>query len=173
MQFDEDNYDDDLPQEKTRGQLKRESEELQALGERLITLKTEDLNAFSLPERLQDAIELAKRITSHGGQRRQRQYIGRLMRDIDVVPIRQEFERLDNRQRNQTKQLHELETWRTRLIDDVAGTMDQLIAQFPNMDANHLRHLIRQAQQEKKTGGTPKASRLLLRYLREIMNAAA
>ena len=59
----------------------------QALGTRLIELKESELRALELPETLLDAILLAKRITSRGGLARQRQYIGKLMRDMDLAPI--------------------------------------------------------------------------------------
>ncbi len=62
---------------------KREAAAAQDLGTRLIALKESDLVALNLPETLHDAILLAKRITSRGGLARQRQYIGKLMRDID------------------------------------------------------------------------------------------
>ena len=66
---------------------KREAAAAQDLGTRLIALKESELTALELPETLHDAILLAKRITSRGGLARQRQYIGKLMRDIDPAPI--------------------------------------------------------------------------------------
>ena len=66
---------------------KREAAAAQDLGTRLIALKESELAALDLPETLHDAIMLAKRITSRGGLARQRQYIGKLMRDIDPAPI--------------------------------------------------------------------------------------
>ena len=72
---------------------KREAAAAQDLGTRLIALKESDLAALDLPETLHDAILLAKRITSRGGLARQRQYIGKLMRDIDPAPIEAALER--------------------------------------------------------------------------------
>jgi ribosome-associated protein len=66
---------------------KREAAAAQDLGERLIALKEADIAALQLPEKLFDAIMLAKRINSRGGLARQRQYIGKLMRDVDPAPI--------------------------------------------------------------------------------------
>src|SRR5690349_3928053 len=66
---------------------KREADAAQDLGTRLIGLKESELAALSLPEKLFDAIVLAKRITARGGLARQRQYIGKLMRDIDTAPV--------------------------------------------------------------------------------------
>src|SRR3982751_3520334 len=66
---------------------KRDASAAQDLGTRLIALKESELTALDLPETLYDAIVLAKRITSRGGLARQRQFIGKLMRDIDPAPI--------------------------------------------------------------------------------------
>ena len=71
----------------SKSMLKRDAAAAQALGTRLIALKESDLVALNLPETLHDAILLAKRITSRGGLARQRQYIGKLMRDVDPAPI--------------------------------------------------------------------------------------
>ena len=66
---------------------KREAAAAQDLGTRLIALKESELTALNLPETLHDAILLAKSITSRGGLARQRQYIGKLMRELDPAPI--------------------------------------------------------------------------------------
>jgi ribosome-associated protein len=71
---------------KTR--LKRQMHELQQLGERLAALTPAQLARIELPEALREQIELARRITSREGLRRQLQYIGRLMRDVDADAIR-------------------------------------------------------------------------------------
>ncbi|MBU6470969.1 MAG: DUF615 domain-containing protein, partial [Gammaproteobacteria bacterium] len=80
--------EDDNPETPSRSQLKREVEALQKLGEQLAELPEPQLAALSLPEKLHDAVTQARRITSHGALKRQRQYIGRLMRDVDAAPIR-------------------------------------------------------------------------------------
>lgn len=71
---------------------KREALAAQRLGEELIELKDSDLDALDLPERLADAIREARGIKSRGAGARQRQYIGRLMRDIDVDVVRRALE---------------------------------------------------------------------------------
>jgi ribosome-associated protein len=68
----------------SRSQLKREAEEAQRLGEQLIALKEDELEALDLPESLMDAIRAARKIRQHGALRRQRQLIGKLMRKIDI-----------------------------------------------------------------------------------------
>ena len=75
----------DLPPSKSAR--KREAHALQKLGERLVELRLADLDRLPLPENLRDAIDEARRLKGHGALARQRQYIGKLMREIDVEPI--------------------------------------------------------------------------------------
>ena len=79
--------DEDSGEFVSKSARKRAADAAQALGTRLTELKDSELQALDLPEKLLDAILLARRITSRGGLARQRQYIGRLMRDIDTAPI--------------------------------------------------------------------------------------
>ena len=67
---------------------KRAAHAAQELGEELIGLKPQELESLQLPEELLDAVREAQRIrNTRGGLARQRQYIGKLMREIDISPI--------------------------------------------------------------------------------------
>jgi ribosome-associated protein len=75
---------------------KHASQELTRLGEDLLALRAERLAALPLPERLVDALAEAERLKSFGAKRRQAQFIGRLIRDLDaeaVAAIRAALER--------------------------------------------------------------------------------
>ncbi|HSD59915.1 MAG TPA: ribosome biogenesis factor YjgA, partial [Burkholderiales bacterium] len=106
----------DEPLSKTRR--KRQVEELQALGERLVQLSGERLTQVSLPEELRDAVQEARRIRSHGALRRQLQYIGRLMRAVDPGPILARLEAWEGNSREHKAWLHRLERLRERLVAD-------------------------------------------------------
>jgi ribosome-associated protein len=100
---------------------KREAASAQDLGTRLIALKESELAALDLPETLYDAIMLAKRITSRGGLARQRQYIGKLMRDIDPAPIEAALSE-ESRVSAQDAEKHKrIEAWRARLLTEGEG----------------------------------------------------
>ena len=73
---------------------KREYIALQKLGEELITLKESDLDSLPLDDNLRDAVLEARQMKAHGALRRQKQYIGKLMRNIDPEPIRAEMAKL-------------------------------------------------------------------------------
>jgi 5-(carboxyamino)imidazole ribonucleotide mutase len=75
---------EDRPSKSAR---KREALAAQKLGEELILLRDAELDALELPERLSEAIRQARRIRSRAAGARQRQYIGKLMREINLEPI--------------------------------------------------------------------------------------
>src|SRR5689334_4855553 len=102
----------------SKTQVKRAMLELQALGDALLNLPAAQLEAFMLPDELARAIAEAKRISSHGAMRRQKQYIGRLMREIDPEPIRARLALIEGRSREAGAKQRQLERWRGRLIED-------------------------------------------------------
>ena len=73
---------------------KREFLALQKLGEDLIALKESDLRQIGLDEDLLEAVLDARKIKSHSALRRQKQYIGKIMRNVDPEPIRTAIMRL-------------------------------------------------------------------------------
>jgi ribosome-associated protein len=72
----------------SKSQRKREALALQDLGETLVTLKPAQLDKIPLPEELREAVLAARQMNQRGARKRQLQYIGRLMREIDPEPIR-------------------------------------------------------------------------------------
>jgi len=148
----------------TRTDLKRESTELQKLGEDLLTLRTELMNRLQLPEKLVEAVLEAKRITNFEGKRRQMQFIGKLMRKLDesmLDAIRTALVEQHTPTALETQTLHQSEIWRDRLLadDDALG---QWINLSPQTDSQQLRALIRQARKDalpEKPGLAPRHGR--------------
>lgn len=162
-----DNFDDtdDRP---SRSQLKREAEALQDLGRALVELSQARLDRIEMPEQLRDAVLLARRITAHGGKRRQMQFIGKLMRNIDADPIRAQLEALQQADRRAAQHFQQLEALRDRLLAEGDAALGSVLERFPHADRQHLRNLIRQAQQEQAGNKPPAAARTLFKYLREL-----
>lgn len=157
---------DDAPVSKS--QRKREAHALQALGESLVKLNKSTLDQIPLPDDLRHAIEEAQRLHQHGALKRQLQYIGKLMRQCEVEPIRDAYEKVTNSYREDVAQHHKLEQWRDRLLAEGDQALEQLLAEQPEVDRQHLRQLIRRANQEAASSKPPKAARELFRYLRQI-----
>ena len=111
--------DDPHPEGPSKSQRKRDSQALQDLGEALVALSPDRLARLELPDVLRSAVLEAQRIHKFGGLRRQKQYIGKLMRDLDAAPIQAQLDALEGHSRAQTAYLHRLERWRDRLLEDV------------------------------------------------------
>src|SRR5262245_15608324 len=102
----------------SKSQRKREMTALQDIGEQLVALDAGRLAQIELPEILQDAILAAQRIRDFEGRRRQLQYIGRLMREVDPAPICAKLEQWRGSARQHIAQQHAVESWRERLLAD-------------------------------------------------------
>ena len=154
----------------SKSALKREAEELQKLGEALIDLPDALLEQLPLPEALRDAVANARRFTSHGARLRQRQYIGKLMRKIEVEPIRRALDARQQEQRLEARRFQRIEQWRERLIREPHIAVPELLVEMPGADAERLRALAAEAAQDTRDGATPRAARLLFQYLRELFS---
>ena len=152
----------------SKSQLKREAEAAQKLGENLVKLDAKSLSSIELPENLAKAIDDARRIKSHSAMKRQLQYIGKIMRKIDLDPIRTEYEKIINHYGKDIKHLHLLENWRDRLINEGDKALEELINDAPNIDRQHLRQLIRQSKKETKLNKPPKSAREIFQYLKTV-----
>ena len=110
-------YADEPP---SKSELKRQSRDLQDLGQALVDLPAAEFDALPVPEDLRDAIVAARRITSHGARVRQRLYIGKLLRNIDPEPIREALANRAEVDRQRVRREHAIEAWRDRLLADGA-----------------------------------------------------
>lgn len=152
----------------SKSQLKREMTALQKLGEKLVNLKQRQLNEIPLPENLRSAIDAAQKINSHGAKRRQLQYIGKLMRDIDPEPIQQALDKIFSFQQHQTDEFHDLEDWRTKLLSGEDSVINDFLQHFSAADRQQLRQLVRNARKENESNNSHGAMKALFRYLREV-----
>ena len=139
-------------QDNSRTELKRESTELQKLGEQLITLRKGLFERLQLPEKLVDALAEADRITNFEGKRRQMQYVGKLMRGLDeetLAAVRAALEEQRAGSASESLSLHEAERWRDDLLerDEAFG---EWVVKFPESDTQQLRALIRQARKDRQ-----------------------
>ena len=136
--------------EASRTDLKRESTELQKLGESLLTLRGDLMQRLELSDKMLDAIAEAKRITNFEGKRRQMQFIGKLMRGLDedtLQSVRDALEVQRTGSASDALALHEAEQWRDRLISD-DNALEVWLREHPQTDTQQLRALIRQAKKD-------------------------
>lgn len=146
---------------------KRQAHDLQDLGKALTGLSAEALAQIEMPEKLREAVLACKRFSKHEAVRRQLQYIGRLMRDVDPAPIREALDAVNGASAVETARQHRLERLRERLLVDEA-VLTEIGAAHPGADLTRLRQLRRGALHERDAGKPPKSFRELFRKLREI-----
>lgn len=151
---------------KTR--MKQASHELQDLGEALVALPDHQLEPLGLSEPLLDAIRACRGMRSHEARRRQMQLIGKLMRSVEVEPIRAAIAESQLGPARDSLALHQAERWRAELIEDDAATT-RFASAHPGADLQQLRTLVRNAR--KDASGVPeqrngRAYRELFRYIR-------
>jgi ribosome-associated protein len=151
---------------------KQEMHELQKLGAALVELPESKLKELALDAGLHQAVLEAKRITAHGGKRRQLQYIGKLMRDIDPAPIRAMLDDLTGSSTAAAAAHKRLEALRARLLAD-DDALSEYAAAHPKADLQMLRTLIRNSRQEYETGRPPRAYRELFRLLKSIESSSS
>lgn len=161
-------FEEDDQEEISRSRNKREAEALQEIGERLIQLNTAQLGQLDIPEKLLDAVREAKRLTANGAIRRQKQYIGKLMRNTDPAPILAKFAEWDGTSREQAAKFHQIERWRDKLLADDKA-ISALVLAHPAADVQRLRTLIRNAHKELAASRPPKSSRELFKELRHLI----
>jgi ribosome-associated protein len=147
---------------------KQEVAELQELGEALVGLSTDQLAQIDLPERLLDAVLAARKISAFSARRRQLQYIGKIMRDVDPAPIREKIDAWTASTHEKTARLHGVERWRQRLLDDESA-LTELMAEHPRADSRELLLLIRSTHREREQGRPPRSYRALFQSLRDIL----
>ncbi|MBU3657731.1 MAG: DUF615 domain-containing protein, partial [Rhodocyclaceae bacterium] len=155
---------------RSKTKAKEEVEALQDLGKRLVGVGNDRLKKLDIPESLLDAVLEAKKINSHGALRRQMQYIGKLMRDVDTDPIQEMLDELDGISNKANARFHALEKLRDRLIED-EGVITTLKNDYPELDVSTLRTLRRNAIKEQAEQKPPRAYRAIFQLLKNLQSA--
>ena len=160
-----------LPLSKTKR--KQAMDELQTLGEELVTLSTDRIKKIDIPESLRDAVKEAQRMPRHDeAKRRQMQYIGKLMRNVEVEPIRSALALVRGESASETAKLHRLELLRTKLLAD-EKVLHEIATLYPAVDLQHLRSLRRAALKEQEQNKPPRSYRAIFQLLKELENGEA
>jgi len=157
----------------SKSQQKRDALALQELGRELVEQPRDRLARLPLSEELSDAIRTAQRIRSHEARRRQLQYIGKLMRDVDPAPLRQALDKLKGVSAVANAELHRLEKLRALLLQDEAAALAQLTHDYPQAtsELQQLRQLRRNALKEQQQNKPPRAYREIFQYLKNLADA--
>jgi len=152
----------------SKSQRKRDSTALQKLGAELVKLAPEQLARIDMPEKLREAILECQRFSKHEAVRRQMQYIGKLMRDLDAGPVAQQLAQLHAPSRAQTAVFHRAEEWRADIMADPAA-IDRFATEFPEANPHRLRSLAGKANEERAAEMPPKHFRELFHLINKIL----
>ena len=147
----------------SKTQRKRQMTELQDIGAALVELSPEQIKRLEMPEDLREAVLECKRINKHEAKRRQMQYIGKLMRNIDAVPIVEQLSAISAPSRKQTALFHVAEKWRDDILHD-DDAVARFASAFPAANVQRLKALAGAAREERSKGRAPK-------HLRELFHA--
>ncbi|MEZ8611979.1 ribosome biogenesis factor YjgA [Vibrio sp. 10N.247.311.14] len=151
----------------SKTEMKTDMEALQKLGEELVSLKPSVLDKFPLSEDLAQAIKDAQRFKNEA-KRRQLQYIGKVMRNVDPEPIQAALDKVRNKHSQATAELHKLEQLRDRVVAEGDAAISEVMEMYPEADRQRLRQLARQANKEKSANKPAKASREIFQILKEL-----
>ena len=159
----------------SKSQLKREMTGLQKLGQELIDQARDRVKRVPMPEDVRDAILECQKIKDHEGRRRQLQFVGKKMRTLDeaeVALIQKTIDSWKGASKSETATMHALERRRDKLLaSDTAVT--ELMAEHPEIDAQQLRTMIRNARKEQAESKPPKAYREIFQLLKELSKTSA
>lgn len=161
---------DDRPPSKS--QRKRDSHELQNLGDRLLAMPDARLAQIEMSERLRDALAAWKTTRSFEGKRRQMQYIGKVLRLEETEHLREAVASFDLGQAHDSLSLHEAERWRAELVSDDKDALGRWAEAYPDDDLQKVRNLVRNARKdasldpEKRSG---KAYRELFQHIKAVL----
>jgi ribosome-associated protein len=167
----DDNGDDGGAPRPSKSARKRAAQAAQELGEALLGLRDAELTALKLPEILTEAIRAARSIRSRAGGARQRQYIGKLMRGVELEPIRAALAAHSARAARETERFKRISAWRERLIAEGATALAELARWRPDIDGAQWAGRVSAAQAERaRRAGAGAASRELFRALRALFD---
>lgn len=149
----------------SKTEMKTDMDALQKLGEELVGLKPSVLDKFPLSEDLAQAIKDAQRFKNEA-KRRQLQYIGKVMRNVDPEPIQAALDKVRNKHSQATAELHKLEQLRDRVVAEGDAAISEVMEMYPEADRQRLRQLARQANKEKSANKPAKSSREIFQILK-------
>ena len=165
----EEEYAEEL---KSKSQIKRELLAIKELGAELVTLSNSELEKLPVSATTFSAIQAA-RAMKKGALKRQLQYIGKLMRNEDPDAIKSTLEALRKPRKEDVTLLHQLESWRDRLVEGDDELLEELIGNYPDIDRQYLRQLVRNGSREKQQNKGPKAARVLFQYLKSLTTSTS
>jgi ribosome-associated protein len=164
----------ETPELPSKTRIKQQMADLRDLGQEIVELPDARVKQMPMSEKLGDAVMLCRKVTAHGGRKRQLQYIGKLLRDEpeeNLAGIKAKLAAFAGESNAENARFHGMERWRDRLLQDDAAVA-AFITTYPNTESQRLRQLLREARKDAVLGKPPKHSRELFKLIRETIEGA-
>ena len=150
----------------SKTELKKDSKKIQAFGKKISELSSEEISSFNFPDTILKAIKDCKSIKSNVAKKRQVQYLGKLLREIDLSKVYLKMDQINSNSQLEVRNNHKAEIWRERLIQD-KDAVTELIRLCPDVERQKIRQLIQNTLKETKASNPPKYYRQLFKYIKE------
>ena len=150
----------------SKTELKKDSKKIQTFGKKISELSSEEISSFNFPDIILKAIKDCKSIKSNVAKKRQVQYLGKLLREIDLSEAYLRMDQINSNSQLEVRNNHRVEIWRERLIQD-KNALTELIGLCPDIDRQKIRQLIQNTLKERKASNPPKYYRQLFKYIKE------
>ena len=150
-------------------QIKKDMAVLFTLSEEMSELSRPQLSFIELPENIHKAVVDVSGMPHKGARKRLLKYIAGQLHKMDVEPIQEKLARIKNKSVHAVREHHIVERWRDKLIAEGNDALTELLNEHPHADRQQLRQLLRNAQKEAEAAKPPKSSRLLYRYLKNLL----
>ena len=151
----------------SKTELKKDSKKIQEFGRRISELTINNIEAFKFPSNIYEATIDLKNIKSNSAKKRQVQYLGKLLREIDLTDAFLTMKQLKVSSQKEIQRNHIIEDWRDRLLSN-NDSITQFVDEYPKIDRQSLRQTISNAQKDNKS---PKYSRQLFKLIKDIIMA--
>lgn len=152
----------------SKTQRKKECDEMQALGEKMIALGKDELAQIAMEDQLRHAIEEAQRMKSRGALKRQRQFIGKLIRNMDAESLQSELDKILHKHDLHNAEFKRMEKWRDSMLEQGDDGLNAFMQHYPQADRQYLRQLIRNVAREQQNNKPPVSYRNIFKYIREV-----
>jgi ribosome-associated protein len=149
-------------------QIKKDIAVLHILAEEIVSLSSAQMSELKLPQDVHEAAKAAAGMSQRGARKRQLKFLTGLLRNNDIEEIGGKLATIKSQSALATKELHLLERWRDRLLEEGDQALSSLLQEYPNADRQQLRQLLRKVKKEIEMEKPPKSSRLVYQYLKKL-----
>ena len=156
----------------SKTELKKDSKKIQQFGRKISELTITNIKAFKFSINIYEATIDLKNLKSNSAKKRQVQYLGKLLREIDLTDAFIVMKQLKVSSQKEIQRNNIIESWRDKLLTNTES-ITEFVDKYPKIDRQSLRQTISNAQKEKKHSKPPKYSRQLFRLIKDIIMAKA